>query len=192
VDDLDVAGIAVPYFLKKHLTAPVIVAPDHDGVQRAKRFRDLLLQHGLKDVSLAIVVDQRRRADKQDVGVDDALFDANFELVGDVQGKDCIIRDDIIESGRRVEYAAEKLRRAGASRVFAFCTHAVLSKEAYNRIERSSVVEVVCTNTLPLKQQAAKIQPLSVAALLAETIRRVHVKQSVSELFSPGGGAKSA
>jgi ribose-phosphate pyrophosphokinase len=183
VDDLDPSGISIPYFLKKHLVSPVVVSPDHDGVQRSKRFRDLLLQHGMSDASLAVVVDQRRRVDKQDVAVDDPLFDANFELVGDVKNRDCIIRDDIIESGRRVEYAAEKLKRAGAARVFAFSTHALLSKEAYNRIERSAVTEVVCTNTLPLKQHAQKVQPLSVAALLAETIRRVHHGESISEIF---------
>ena len=190
VDDIDPSGIAVPYFLKKNLVSPCVVSPDHDGVQRSKRFRDLLLQHGVLDASLAVVVDQRKRAEKTEPLVGDATLESNFELVGDVRGKDCIIRDDIMESGRRVEYASQMLRRAGARRIFAFSTHALMLAEGFTRIERSAVSEVVCTNTLPLKTMHPKVQQLSVAALLAETIRRSHNNESISEIFRPAAAAQ--
>jgi len=181
VDDLEVSGIAARYFRLKHLRSPVVVAPDHDAVQRAKRFRDTLIANGHQDASLAIVVDQRRKGSPTDA----ADYDKDFDLVGDVAGKDCIIRDDIIESAQRVVHAAEKLKRAGANRVYAFTTHPLLTDSAFEAIEDcSSLVEVVCCNTVPLKKMSDKVRELSVGALLAETIRRINQNESVTAMFA--------
>lgn len=179
VDDLEVAGVAAKYFRLKNLRSPVVVAPDHDAVQRAKKFRDTLLVNGHTDASLAVVVDHRRR------GASEEDFDKDFELVGEVKGRDCIIRDDIIESGHRVVNAAEKLKRAGANRVFAFTTHPLLTDEAFDAIEECSpLVEVVCCNTVPLKRMSDKVRQLSVGMLLAETVRRINENESVSAMFT--------
>ena len=187
VDDLEVSGVAARYF-----QSPVVVAPDHDGVQRAKRFRDSLIANGMADASMAVVVDQRRkRISTSNPGEYD--FDRDFELVGDVNGKDCIIRDDIVQTGQRVVNAAEKLKRAGANRVFAFTTHPLLTDSAFDAIEECEpLVEVVCCNTVPLNRMSDKVRQLSVGMLLAEAVRRIHMNESVSAMFERTKQAASA
>jgi len=107
---------------------------------------------------------------------------SSMELVGDVKGRDCIVFDDMIDSAGRVTKAAKKLKLAGARRVFAFATHGLFLGDAYERIENSELIEVVCVNTVPLSEYRGKVHQLSVAALLAETIRRINKKQSVTSL----------
>lgn len=201
VDNLDVSGIAIPYFLTKFLKNPVVVSPDANGAGRAKSFRDKLVKHGHKDASLAVLVNQgisTRDSIKKNnsVNVDDELknFDLNtIELVGDVKGCDCVIYDDMVDSARSITRCARKLKAAGARRVFAFVTHGLFLGKAYERIEKSELIEVVCVNTLPLRVEntggvsswnyCSKVHQLSVAALLAESIRNIHNKESISVLF---------
>ena len=116
-----------------------------------------------------------------------------MDLVGDVKGSDCIIYDDMVDTGGRITRAAKKLKLAGARRVFAFTTHGLFLGNAYERIEKSELIEVVCVNTVPLATSSAggvnswvysnKIHQLSVAALLAEAIRRINKKKSVAGLM---------
>ena len=202
VDDLDVVGIAAPFFKRKDLIAPVVVAPGHDAVGRAKRFRDELIRQGVSDAGLAVVVDQRRRGSGAGSSKADMDIERSFELVGDVAGKDCIVRDDISESGYRLTNAAARLKRAGARRVFGFVTHPLMTPDALKRIdEAEEIVEVVCMDTIPKRGGAhpqmqmqvrdAKVAYLSIAPLLAETIKRLHANQSVSEMYL-GGSAVMA
>ena len=200
VDNLDVSSIAIPYFETKFLQNPVIISPDANGAARAKRFRDRLIKHDI-NASLGVIVDpspKERGWQKEAKGGDDNNEFSNeeidsMELVGDVEGCDCIIFDDMIDSGGRIARASEKLKRSGAKRVFAFVTHGLFSGKALERLEKSPLVELVCVNSLPLPTAkiggvetvaySSKVYQLSVGALLAEAIRRIETKQSVSALF---------
>lgn len=199
VDNLDVSGIAIPYFETKFLRNPVVVSPDANGAGRAKSFRDKLIKHGYSNANLAVIVDQReekREFRNKAEDVDEEFRTLNLdemELVGDVKGCDCVIYDDMVDSARSITRCTKKLKAAGARRVFAFVTHGLFQGKAYERIEKSELIEVVCVNTLPLGVKKAggvsswnycrKVHQLSVAALLAESIRKVHKKESMSLLF---------
>mmetsp|Transcript_5225 Transcript_5225/g.6949 ORF Transcript_5225/g.6949 Transcript_5225/m.6949 type:complete len:464 (-) Transcript_5225:149-1540(-) len=193
VDNLDVSGIAIPYFETKFLQKPVIVSPDANGAARAKSFRDKLIHHGM-DASLAVLLDHNQTKRGEAKEEDDDYVDANdMELVGDVRGRDCVIFDDMVDSGKSITRCTKKLKQLGAKRVFAFATHGLFLSGAYDRIEKSDLIEVVCVNTIPLQTTqvagvsswtySSKIHQLSVAALLAEAIRRIQNKQSLSYLF---------
>ena len=191
VDNLDVSGIALPHLKNKFLVDPVVVSPDANGAARAKRFRDRLIKDGMTDASLAIIVDlhakkrgwERSHEKKGSKDWSDEEIDA-MDLVGDVVGKDCIVVDDLVDTAGRVTRAAAKLKKAGARRVFAYATHGLFLGDAFGRIERSELVEVVCVNTVPLdaNEASSKIQQLSIGGLLAETIRRIHENESVSQI----------
>jgi len=191
VDNLDVSGIAIPYFETKFLQKPVIVSPDANGAARAKTFRDKLIRHGM-DASLAVLIDHNEAKRGSPARSEEKNIN-EMELVGDVAGCDCVIFDDMIDSGRSVTRCTEKLKQLGAKRVFAFATHGLFLSGAYERIEKSDLIEVVCVNTVPLQTTqvagvsswtySGKIHQLSVAALLAEAIRRIQNKQSLSYLF---------
>ena len=108
-----------------------------------------------------------------------------MHVIGEVRERDVILLDDIIDTAGTIVQAVSALKEEGARRVLASCTHAVLSGQAVERLERSPIEEVVVTNTIPLreKQQGKKITVLSVAPLLAEAIHRIHTETSVSSLF---------
>lgn len=210
VDNLDVSSLAIPYFETKYLHKPVVVSPDANGAARAKIFRDKLIKRKI-DSSLAIIVDHesKKRGWESDEDDSEEATDSKkkkkgsiqdwteeelegMELVGDVQGRDCIIFDDMVDSAGRITRAAKKLKLAGARRVFAFTTHGLFLGNAYERIEKSELIEVVCVNTVPLATSTVrgvnswvysnKVHQLSVAALLAEAIRRITEKKSVTKL----------
>ena len=105
-------------------------------------------------------------------------------LVGDVQDRDIVLVDDIIDTAGSITKAAQLIMDNGASSVRAFCTHPVFSGEAYKRIEESPFTEVVVTDTIPLKEQSNKITVLSTANLFAEVIKRVENYKSISSLFN--------
>eukprot|EP00742_Colponemidia_sp_Colp-10_P000584 GILJ01000638.1.p1 GENE.GILJ01000638.1~~GILJ01000638.1.p1 ORF type:complete len:436 (+),score=79.93 GILJ01000638.1:1415-2722(+) len=189
VDNLDAAGVALPYFKAKHLKNPVVVSPDANGVHRAKLFRDHLVKMGV-DAGLALIVQKkdfnndngipariRRRTGQM---VDEGAQD----MVGDVQGADVIIVDDMVDTGGRVLSALKQLKERGAARVYMFATHGLFSLRAVEKIQSSDLDELVITNTIPLPMdsQSSKIQQLSVSALIAEGIRRVHHKESFSNI----------
>jgi len=177
VDNLFAGPVALQYFQGKHLHRPVVVSPDAGGVARAKEFKEGLHDHGMTEVSMAMIIKQREAAGV--VG--------SADLVGDVDGRDCIIVDDIIDTAGTLCAAANELKAFGAKRVFAFATHGLFNGPAPQRINDCVLEEVVVTNTLPLREEVAiacpKIRLLSVGKLLSETIRRVHSGKSLATMF---------
>jgi ribose-phosphate pyrophosphokinase len=149
----------------------VVISPDVGGVVRA---RALAKQLGC---DLAII-DKRRPA----AGVSEVMH-----VIGEIEGRNCIIMDDMIDTAGTLVKAAEVLKARGARSVYAYCTHPVFSGPAIDRISASHIDEVVITNTIPLSDTAkacTKIRQLSVAFLFAETIRRISDGESVTSLFA--------
>ncbi len=171
VDHLLGVPILGDYFHEKQLESPVVVSPDHGGVVRARRLADTL------QAPLAII-DKRR----PEPGVVEVM-----NIIGDVKGRTAILIDDIIDTAGTIALAANALKKAGAGDIYACCTHPVLSGPAIERLEASSIKEIVVTDTIPLRQPCGtdKVKVLSVAPLLAEAIVRVHEQQSLSSLFEP-------
>jgi ribose-phosphate pyrophosphokinase len=170
VDHLFAAPVLVEYFLKKKLGGMTVVSPDAGGVERARYFAKKI------DAPLAIV-DKRRI----DVNVSEVM-----NLIGDVKGRPALVIDDIIDTAGTLVKTAEALLKEGATKVFAACTHAVLSGPAVERISKSAIEEVVVTDSVPLSEAARKINKvkvLSVAELLARGVRNIHEETSISELF---------
>ena len=177
VDNLDAGRVGVQYFAGMGLENPVVVSPDAGGVYRAKQFREgINLAAPGTDAGLVMLIKQRPKAGQIE----------RMDLVGSVDGCDAIIVDDLIDTAGTLCTAAANLKKNGAKRVFAFSSHGLFSGPASERISRSVLEEVVVTNTVPLKAGAKandKITVLSVAPLIAEAIKRIHYKQSVSALF---------
>ncbi len=149
---------------------PVLVSPDIGGVVRARAFAKTL------DAELAII--DKRRPRPNEVGA--------MRVIGDVDGRSCVIADDIVDTGGTLCQAAKVLKQSGAQRVIACCTHPVLSGDAVQLIEESDLDQLVVTNTIPLQEDATKcerIQLLDIANLLAESIRRISNEESLSILF---------
>lgn len=177
-DNLEATFVGLEYFksafdLKGEQT--VVVSPDAGGVYRAKKFRDGLKKYGI-DAGLAMIIKQRAHANSID----------RMDLVGSVEGMDCIIVDDMIDTAGTLCRAAAELKARGAKRVFAFATHGLFNGPAIDRIRNSDFEQVVVTNTVPLLEHKKidKIVQLNIAQLLADAIVRIHTRQSVSELFS--------
>jgi ribose-phosphate pyrophosphokinase len=164
------APVLVEYFQKKNLGGLTVVSPDAGGVERARYFAKKI------DAPLAIV-DKRRI----DINVSEVMH-----LIGDVAGRPALIIDDIIDTAGTLVKTAEALLENGATKVFAACTHPVLSGPAVDRIVQSQIEEVVVTDSVPLNDAAkkiSKIKVLSVAELLARGIQSIHEETSISELF---------
>ena len=150
----------------------MVVSPDVGGVVRARA-----LAKRLDDAELAII-DKRRPAPNQ-VKV--------MHVIGDVEGQHCIVVDDMVDTAGTLCLAAQALKEEGAASVRAYCTHAVLSGPAVQNIRASVLDELVVTDTIPLQPEAAAcptIRQIGVAGLLAETMRRIHIEESVSSLFA--------
>ena len=149
----------------------VVVSPDVGGVVRARA-----IAKRLDDADLAIIDKRRPRANVATV----------MNIIGDVQGKTCVLVDDIVDTAGTLCAAAAALKDNGATKVVAYCTHPVLSGAAIENISRSRLDELVVTDTIPLSEAAAaceRIRQLSVAELLGETIRRIAFGESVSSLY---------
>jgi ribose-phosphate pyrophosphokinase len=149
----------------------LVVSPDVGGVVRARA-----LAKRLGDAELAIIDKRRPKANVSEV----------MNIIGDVTGKNCVIVDDLVDTAGTLCKAAAALKDHGATSVSAYCTHPVLSGKAIENITGSVLDELVVTNTIPLSEAAQKcdrIRQLSVATMLAETIRRIHMEESVSEMY---------
>ena len=149
----------------------LVVSPDVGGVVRARA-----LAKRLGDADLAIIDKRRPKANVSEV----------MNIIGDVEGKNCVIVDDLVDTAGTLCKAASALKDSGAVSVSAYCTHPVLSGNAIENITASVLDELVVTNTIPLSEAAkacAQIRQLSVANMLAETIRRIHREESVSEMY---------
>ena len=170
VDHLQAGPLLADYFRAKELTNVVVVSPDVGGVKRADKFRYRL------GANLAIIAKQRPEPDVAEV----------IEMVGDVEGKAAIIVDDMISTGGTLIEAAKALRDRGAKRVFACATHGIFAGTPFGQIVESEIEEIIVTDTIPLPPEAAaaRIGVISVAALFAEAIMRIHKDLSLSALFT--------
>lgn len=169
VDQLLGVPILANYYLEKNLYNPVVVSPDHGGVVRARRLAERL------GAPIAIIDKRRPAPNVAEV----------MNVIGEIQGRNCIIIDDIIDTAGTITLAANALLERGAEAVYACCTHPVFSGPAVERIRNSKIKEMVVTDTIPLSEEKRldKIRVLSVAPLMSEAIMRVHKKKSVSKLF---------
>ena len=169
VDHLYAMPVLTAHFKKKQLKDTVIVAPDVGSAKMARGFAKRL------DASLAIIDKRRPRANVSEV----------VNVVGEVEGRDCILADDMIDTAGTISEAAHALRRLGANTVYACATHALLSGPAIQRLKDSPIVELVVTDTilLPPERQFDRLTILSVGELLSKAIRYTHAEQSVSSLF---------
>jgi len=170
VDNLYATPVLLPYIRENVRDNVVIVAPDAGGVERARAFAKRL------DAGLAII-DKRRDAPN---------LSRTMNIIGKVKGVRAVIIDDIVDTAGTLVQGAEALKTAGATEVYACCTHPILSGPANERIKTSSVTQLVVTNSIPLSElskECDKIVVLSIAHLLAEAIRRTCYGESVSGLF---------
>ena len=169
VDHLLGVPILVNYFEHLIEKETVVVSPDLGGVTRARSFASLL------DLPIAIIEKRRPKANVSEV----------MNVIGDIEAKNVIIVDDIADTAGTVTKAAKVLKDFGAKRVYAACTHALLSEPAIERIENSPIEKFVITDTIPLPEEKKinKIESVSVAPLFAEAIKRIYQNQSVSKLF---------
>jgi len=170
VDNIFAAPLLLKHIRTHFKDDLVIVSPDAGGVERARAFAKRL------DASLAIF-DKRRDAPN----VSEVM-----NIIGEVEGKTAVILDDMVDTAGTLTQAAEGLKSRGAKKIYACCTHPVLSGPAIERIEASPIDQLVVTNTIPLSDGAKKctrIEVLSVAELLGETIKRIYNSDSVSTLF---------
>lgn len=171
VDNLYAAPVLLDYVREKYnFKNLVIVSPDAGGVERARAFAKNL------ECSIAII-DKRREA---------ANISQIMNVIGEVENKDTIILDDMVDTGGTTIQAAAALKEKGAGRVVAACTHAVLSGNAVEKVNNSVLEELIVTNTIPLdskKEECRKLTVLSIASLIGEAINRIYEESSISSLF---------
>jgi ribose-phosphate pyrophosphokinase len=167
VDHLDGAYIFVPYLKSLGLTNIMFASPDVGGIKRARSFAKFF------DAELAVCDKYRKEANKIEA----------MRLIGEVEGKDVVLVDDLVDTGGTICKAAALLKEKGAKSVRAACTHPVLSGKAYENINNSVLEELVVADTIPLKEESPKIKVLTVSDLFAKAIRKIHDHESISSLF---------
>lgn len=170
VDNIYASPILLGDVWKQSYPDVIVVSPDVGGVVRARALAKRL------ESGLAIIDKRRPKPNVAKV----------MNIIGDVQGRTCVIMDDLVDTANTLCEAAQALKDKGAERVLAYCTHPVLSGTAVQRIENSALDELVVTDTIPLRDEAknsSRIRQLSVAELLAETMRRISDEDSVSSLL---------
>ncbi|KAF4529800.1 hypothetical protein B566_EDAN018085 [Ephemera danica] len=171
VDNIYASPVLLSDLKSRSYADLMVVSPDVGGVVRARAMAKQV------DCDLAIIDKRRPSANVSEV----------MHIIGDIEGRNCVIMDDMIDTAGTLVKAAEALKDRGANKVFAYCTHPVFSGPAIERITKSQLDEVVVTNTIPLNAAAkacGKIRQLSVALLFAETIRRISDGESVTSLFA--------
>lgn len=168
VDHLYSSNIFVPYLRELNLPDLIMASPDTGGTRRAASYA--------KALNTGFVICYKQRAKPNVI--------EQMQLIGDVEGKDVVLVDDIIDTAGTITKAASLIMDKGANSVRAFCTHAIFSGVAYERISKSAFTEIVVTDTVPLKQDCEKITVLSTADLIAEVIKRVQNYESISSLFN--------
>lgn len=171
VDNIFGTPVLLEDIVARNLEDPVVVSPDIGGVVRARATAKLL-----DDTDIAIIDKRRPRANVSQV----------MHLIGDVEGRDCIIVDDMIDTGGTLCKAAEALKERGAKRVFAYATHAVFSGNAAQNISESVLDEVIVTDSIPLSEEmiaTGKVTQLTLSGMLGEAIRRISNEESISAMF---------
>ena len=176
VDHLMGAPLIADYFERRGMVGSdyVVVSPDHGGVTRARKLAEFL------KTSIAII-DKRRSVDKMNTS-------EVMNIIGKVEGKTCILIDDMIDTAGTICHAADALAEAGAVEVYASCTHPVLSGPAMDNIQKSAIKKLVVLDTiyLPEERLIDKIEQISIADLISEAIIRSHEKRPLSPLFEMG------
>ena len=177
VDHLMGSPLIAEYFRRQLVSAGddiVVVSPDHGGVGRARKLANFL------KAPLAII-DKRRSVDKMNTS-------EVMNIIGNVEGKTCILIDDMIDTAGTICHAADALAEAGATHVYASCTHPVLSGPALDNIQKSAIEKLVVLDTiyLPEERLIDKIEQISIADLISEAIIRIHEKRPLSPLFEMG------
>jgi len=170
VDNLFAAPVILDHLRSKKFKNLTVVSPDAGGVERARAFAKRL------NAALAIIDKRRDKPNEAQV----------MNIIGDVKGHDCLLLDDMVDTAGTLTEGATALKNAGAGTISAACSHAVLSGPAIQRINDSSLDELIATNTIALdskQQECKKLTVLSVAPLLAEAITRIHEETSLSSLF---------
>lgn len=170
VDNLRAAPVLAKYLQNLELEDLTVVSPDAGGVERARVFA--------KRVSAELAIIDKRRPAPNVAKV--------LRVIGEVKDRDVVILDDMVDTGGTLVKTVEALKREGARKVFAACSHAVLSGQAVEKIENSELEKLIVTNTIPLREKAKssqKFESLSVAPLFGEAIRRINKGYSVSSLF---------
>lgn len=173
VDNVFGSPVLLDDIMKKtDLVNPIVVSPDIGGVVRARAVAKLL-----NDADMAIIDKRRPKANVSQV----------MHIIGDVADRDCILVDDMIDTGGTLVKAAEALKERGARRVFAYATHAVFSGNAAKNLANAALDEVVITDTIPLSAEIRalnKVRALTMSGMLAEAIRRISNEESISAMFS--------
>jgi len=170
VDNIYALPILMEDIKAAHYENPIVVAPDHGGVIRARSLAKRL------ECDMAIIDKRRPKANIAEI----------MNIIGDVGDRTCVIMDDMVDTADTLCKAASALKARNAKKVIAYCTHAVLSGAAVERITQSDLDALIATDTIPLRPDAVacpRIRLLSIAPLLAETIRRINNDDSVSSLF---------
>ena len=171
VDNVYGSPVLVKDILAQNYENLMVVSPDVGGVVRARA-----IAKQLNDADLAIIDKRRPKANQSQV----------MHIIGDIEGRSCIIVDDMVDTAGTLCKAADALKDHGAKSVVAYCTHAVLSGNALANISKSSLDELIVTDTIPLTSAAMsnnKIRQLSISAVLAETVRRINNEESLSAMF---------
>ncbi len=169
VDHLFAAPVIIEHVLKMELPDLTVVSPDAGGVERARAYAKRL------DAALAIVDKRRDAPNVAEV----------HNVIGEVEGRTCLIVDDIVDTGGTLAKVAEAIKAAGAREVLASSSHAVLSGHAVEKIEKSPLSKLIVTNSIPLapEKRSDKIVSLSIAKLLGRAIKNIHDETSVTSLF---------
>ncbi|RXJ90306.1 ribose-phosphate pyrophosphokinase [Arcobacter sp. CECT 8983] len=167
VDNLYGSVLFVSHLRNKNLKNPIIASPDIGGVARARSYADKL------GYDLVIVDKKREKANVAEV----------MNIIGDVEGKDVILVDDMVDTAGTLVKAAEVLKKKGATSVMACCTHGVLSGPAFDRINNGTLDELIISDTIPMHGKSEKITVLSAAKIMGETIRRITHNESVNSIF---------
>lgn len=167
VDHLYGSGVLIDHVRQFELENVLVVAPDVGGIKMARAYAQRL------GVDLALI--DKRRPSQNEARV--------MNIIGDVEGKNAIIIDDIVDTAGTLTRAAAALKEAGALQIMAACTHALLSGPAYDRIEASPIERLIITDTIPLDRPSDVIEVVSVAGLFAKAIRHIYTDRSVSILF---------
>tara|TARA_B100001250_G_C19522218_1_gene666495 strand:- start:226 stop:777 length:552 start_codon:yes stop_codon:yes gene_type:complete len=167
VDHLDGSAIFVPYIRNLNLDNLIFASPDVGGTARARTFAKFF------EADMVVCDKHRKRANEI----------ASMQVIGDVEGKDVVLVDDMADTAGTICKAANLLKDKGATSVRAVCTHPILSGKAYENIDASDLDEMITTDTIALKQKSDKITVLTVADLFAKAIRKVHDHESISALF---------
>lgn len=167
VDNLYGSLLFVDYIKQKNLPNPIIASPDIGGVARARSYADKL------GYDLVIVDKKREKANESEV----------MNIIGDVEGKDVILVDDMVDTAGTLVKAAEVLKKRGATSVMACTTHGVLSGPAFDRINSGTLDELVISDTIPMKGESKKITVLTASRMIGETIRRITNNESVNSIF---------